>query len=93
MKIQIAKTIFLLNLSTMKQILDILAFKFGKKSEDYRFLKKEIMDLFYKKLKKLFKDLVELKILVRCPCRANLRKGYSDCEFCGGSGYRNRLRD
>lgn len=89
MKIQIAKIIFSTALAIMKKVLDLVAFKVGKNSEDYKFYKKEIMDYFYNGLKELFKDLCEKKLIERCQCKANLRNGYKPCEKCGGSGFKN----
>lgn len=86
--IQIAKIIFLNNLSVMKKILDLIAFKTDKKSDIYTYYKKEIMNYFYKSMKKIFKTLEENKIIKRCPKKCSLRKGYSDCK-CSGSGYIN----
>lgn len=89
-KIQIAKIIFLNNLEIMKKILDLIAFKVDKKSDDYKYYKREIMNNFYQKLGKLFKQLSDNKIIEKCPCGHSLRKGYSDCSFCGGSGYKDK---
>ena len=90
MQIQIVKSIFLNALSTMKAILDLLEFKLGKKSDDYKYARKKVMDFTYKNLIKLFTALIDEKIIVKCECKAKLRQGYSDCRFCGGSGYRNK---
>jgi len=85
---QLAKLIFLNALSTMKAELSLLEFKMGKKSPEYLYLRKSIMDFVYKGLKKTFKTLEENKIIIRCPKKCSLRKGYSDCK-CNGSGYIN----
>lgn len=90
MKIQIAKIIFHTALSVMKKVLDLIAFKYQKNSDDYKFFKKQIMDYFYGGLKELFVRLEDDKILDRCHCKANLRNGYKPCEKCGGSGYKNK---
>ncbi len=89
MKIQIASKLFHMNLSVLKAILSLLEFKLGKNSTDYIYAKKEIMDSIYNGLKKLFKELEENKIIIKCECKHSLRKGYSSCEFCGGSGFKN----
>jgi len=89
MKRDIAKKIFWSQLSIMKKILDLLEFKHGKESEEFVYLKKEVMNKTYDGLKKLFRDLETNKIIKRCECNANLRKGYKDCEKCGGSGYKD----
>ena len=86
---QIAKSIFLNNLQTMKSILSLLEFKLGKKTEDYLYAKQQIMEYTYKNLKKLFKQMEEEKLIERCSKKCNLKKGYSDC-LCGGSGYTNK---
>jgi hypothetical protein len=83
---QIAKAIFHNNLYIMKKILDLGEFKLGKKSDDYKYFKKEVMNSTYDSLKKLFKQLFDEKIIKKCNKKCNLRQGYSDCE-CGGSGY------
>ena len=87
--IQIAKTVFLNNVAGMKQILDLLEFKLGKKSPEFSYMKKQVMNSVYQNLKKTFKTLADEKILVRCKCKSNGRKGYSDC-LCGGSGFVNK---
>jgi len=90
MKLQIAKVIFLTSLSIMKKSLDLIAFKVDKKSTDYKYYKKEIMNFTYNGLKKLFSQLSEDKIIMPCQCKARIRKGYSDCSKCGGSGFKNK---
>ena len=89
-KIQLAKQIFLSNMQTMKSTLDLIAFKVDKKSEIYTYYKKEIMSYTYRNLLKLFKQLEENKIIEKCLCGANLRKGYKACPSCGGSGFCNK---
>jgi len=88
MKIQLARVIFLTTLSILKKVLDLLAFKLGKDSESYKYIREQIFDFFYREIKKLFKTLETNKILTRCSCQTSLRKGYKDCD-CGGSGYIN----
>lgn len=90
MRIKIAKIIFLTSLNTMKRILDLIAFRNDKKSDDYKFMKKQIMDYFYNGLKKIFKQLYDKQIIQKCSCNANLRNGYKDCALCGGSGFKNK---
>jgi hypothetical protein len=88
MKIELAKSIFLYSLDTMKKILDLGKYKLGKDSEDFIYYKQQVMDYTYNNLKILFKQLEDAKIIERCPKKCNLRNGYSDCK-CGGSGYIN----
>lgn len=92
MNIQIARLIFLMSLDIMKKILDLVAFKVGKKSEEYKYMKRQIMDAFYRKLRKLFKQLSDEKIIERCSCKAKLRQGYKNCKDCSGCGYRNKTK-
>ena len=91
MKIQIAKIIFLNALSIMKAELDLFEFKLGKKSDEFKYVKKRVMDLTYKGLKELFKILSDEKIVVRCPEKCKLRQGYKSCK-CGGSGFLNNTK-
>ena len=88
MKIQLAKEIYLSNLDTTKKILDLLQLKFGKESEEFKYLKKQLFDYTYNNLKKLFKKLEDKKIIKRCPKNCGLRNGYTSC-LCNGSGYIN----
>lgn len=90
MKIQIAKTIFLEFLAITKRILDLGEFKLGKKSDDYKYFKKQVFDYSYKGLNKIFRQLLDDKIIEKCPKKCKLRQGYADCE-CGGSGYINKI--
>ncbi len=85
---QLAKNIYLEELSIMKKILDLAEFKFDKRTKEYKYFKSQIMDATYNGLKKLFKKLEEEKISKKCPCGTNVRKGYKKCS-CGGSGYVN----
>jgi len=89
MRKDIAKKVFWSQLSIMKKILDLLEFKFGKENEEFIYLRKEVMDKTYNGLKKIFRELETNKQIKKCSCNANLRHGYSDCEFCGGSGYKD----
>jgi len=88
MKISIAKEIYLNQLKITKKILDLLQLKFGKNSDEFKYLKKELFDYTYNNLKKLFTKLESEKIVKRCPKNCSLRNGYTTCE-CNGSGYIN----
>ena len=90
MKIQICKTIFLTNLSITKKILDLLQYKFGKESDDFKYLRKSMFDYVYDSLKKLFKQLEDNEIVEKCSCDNKIRNGYSPCLECAGCGYRNK---
>lgn len=86
----IARELFLLNLEIMKKCLSLAEFKLGKKSEDYKYMKKEIMNFFYQGIQKLFKKMVKANILQICNCGAKIRQGYSSCKLCGGSGFKDK---
>ncbi len=90
MNLQITRLIFEMTRTIMKSTLSLLEFKLGKKTEDYIYAKKQIMDITYNGLKKLFKQLQEVDIIEKCSCGANLRKGYKACDLCGGSGFCNK---
>ena len=77
-------------MDSMKQILDLIAFKVDKKSEDYMYYRKEIMDYFYKGLQKLFKTMEKNHLIEICECKANLRQGFKKCPKCSGAGFKNK---
>ena len=74
-------------LDMMKKILDLGEFKLGRKTEDFKFFKREVMNCFYNSLKKTFNTLKKEGLVLSCKCKSNLRQGYSNCEFCGGLGF------
>ena len=90
MKIQIAKIVFLTHLAIVKKILDLLEFKLGKNTDEYKYLKKQIFDYFYEGIKKMFKSMSDAEILQKCDCDSKIRNGYSPCDLCGGCGYKNK---
>jgi len=92
MKIQIARAIYLGQLAIMKKLLDLMEFKMDKRTNDYKYTKSQIMDYTYEGLNKIYKKLEEEKIIERCSCGTNVRKGYKKC-LCGGSGFRNIEKD
>jgi len=87
-KIQLAREIYLKNLDIMKKTLDLLSFKFDCRTKEFKYFKSQVMDFTYNNLKKLFKHLESNKIIKKCSCGTNVRRGYSSCK-CGGSGYIN----
>ncbi len=89
---QIAREIYLKSLSTMKKTLDLIAYGMDKRTTQYKFAKSQIMDYTYENLRKLFKTLSDNKIIKKCPCGTNVRKGYKNC-ICGGSGWINIEKD
>lgn len=75
-------------LSIMKKILDLGEFKLGKKTDDYKFFRREVMNTVYRSIKNTFNELKKQNILETCSCKSKMRHGYSDCPYCGGSGYK-----
>ena len=88
-KIQLARQIYLTQLNICKKVLDLLQLKFGKESDDFKYLKKEVFNYFYNDMGKLFKQLEEDGLIKRCKNKCSIRQGYTKCEFCSGSGYTN----
>ena len=88
-KIQLASILYLSQLNTIKKILDLIEYKEGKESNNFKYLKKQIFDYFYIDIKKIFIKLESEKIIKRCPKGCSLRQGYTKCEFCNGSGFCN----
>lgn len=88
MKNQIARAIFLKTLDTMKKILDLASFGFDCRTKQFKYFRSQVMEVTYTNLKKLFKELEETKLIVKCPQNCRLRQGYKKC-LCGGSGWVN----
>jgi hypothetical protein len=88
----IAKSVFVMQLGIMKNLLTLFEFKFGgRDSDQYKYVKEQIMNYVYEGLKKFYQEGVELGIFEKCPCGANLRKGFRNCE-CGGSGFHDKIK-
>ncbi len=88
MDMQIAKAIYLKELAVMKKVLDLIAFKFDNRTNEYKYMKKQVMDYTYLGMQKLFGQFETEKLIKKCSCGTNVRKGYKPC-ICGGSGYLN----
>lgn len=87
---QLAKAIYLRNMSAMKRVLDLGEFKIGKKdSEDYKYFKKVVMDETYNAMTDLFSAMEGRGMLTKCECGTSIRHGYKPCQNCNGAGYRN----
>jgi len=87
----LAKSIFEMQLGIMKRILKLGEFKFGKESEQFRFYKEETMNSVYENSKKFFLQGVGEGVFEKCSCSSNLRHGWVDCE-CGGSGFIDKVK-
>ena len=88
MNSDIIKQIFWLCLGIMKNILSLAEFKMGKTTEEYKYFKKEVMNYVYDGLSKFYKELLKKDLVVKCSCDSKIRRGYSSCVHCGGSGYK-----
>jgi len=86
---QLARSIFLEGLDTMKKILDLGEYQMKRESKAFKFYKKEVMKYTYTNLKKLFEKMKSEKVLQKCKCNADLKNGYTDCKKCNGAGYVN----
>ena len=89
MALQIAREIYLKQLDTMKKVLDLVEYGMDMRTNKFKFAKSQIMNYTYENLRKLFKTMEDNKIVEKCECGANLRKGYTSCKYCGGSGFKN----
>lgn len=77
-------------LSCMKSILRIGEFKFGKKTDDFVYYKRQVMDAFYGGLKRLFESA---EMFSKCECNSNMRQGWGDaCKICYGSGFKMKSK-
>ena len=90
MKTEIIKQVFWLCLGIMKNILSLAEFKMGKKTDEYKYFKKEVMNFVYDGLSRFYEDLLKQEIVRKCNCGATIRRGYSSCKSCGGSGYKSK---
>lgn len=74
----------------MKKILSLYEYKVGRDTDEYKYFKREVMDYFYNEMNKFYENLIKLQYAEKCSCGAKLRKGYSKCDDCGGSGYKEK---
>ena len=86
MKHQIPASIYIHRLGVMKSILDLGAYRLGKKTDEYKFYKREVMNYIYDDFLSLMKEFEKCGLVKKCSCGANVRHGYkADC-VCRGSG-------
>lgn len=91
-KLELAKYYYWLHKQHMKDLFNLGEFKFGgRDSEEYKYYKKQVQKIIYSQLNKILESLHETGLTVTCECGASLdkREGYTTCQLCGGSGYRN----
>lgn len=88
----LAKSVFVMQLGIMKNTLKLMEFKFGgRDSEQFKYVKEQIMNFTYDGTKKFFIQGVADGVFEKCSCSSNLRHGYnSECEDCSGSGYKDK---
>ena len=87
---QLAKCIYLRQMSAMKEILNLGEMKFGTRdSAQYRVFKKVVMDEFYTAMGESFVGLEKRGMIQPCSCGTTIRKGYKTCSLCNGAGYCN----
>ena len=87
---QLAKAIYLRNMTGMKEILNMGEFRIGNRdSKEYKFFKKVVMDEYYNAMTDLFAKLEEKGVLMKCPCGTSIRQGYKPCQRCSGAGHCN----
>ena len=89
--IQLAATIYLKAMKTMKSILDLGGFRLDKRTKEFTYFKEEVMNHTYNNLNKVFQELEKDNIVEKCPCGTNIRKGYKNC-LCKGSGFINKIQ-
>lgn len=87
-----SKAVFESQLGTMKNILKLMEFKFGgRDSEQYKYIKEQVMNYFYEAMKKFFLNGVDNGMFEKCSCGLNIRHGWQkECNFCAGSGFRDK---
>jgi hypothetical protein len=89
----ISKNIFELNLGIMKNTLKLMEFKFGgRDSDQFKFVKEQIMNFHYDAIKRFFLDGVKEGAFEKCSCGANLRQGWRNC-ICAGSGFKDSKKN
>lgn len=92
--VNLSKSIFLMQLDIMKSVLKLMEFRFGgREGEPYKYVKEQIMNFFYEGLKKFFQNGIKNGTFERCSCQSNLRQGFKKCEFCGGSGFCDKVNN
>lgn len=90
----LAKSIFELQLGIMKNQLKLGEFKFGgKESDQFKYFKESTMNHFYDASKKFFQQMVTMEVFEKCACGANLRHGWTECPNCAGSGFTDKKKE
>lgn len=87
---ELAKAVYLRNMSAMKEILNMGEFRIGdRNSKEYKYFKKIVMDEIYNAMSELFAALEEKGVLNKCTCGTTIRNGYKQCPHCNGAGHCN----
>jgi hypothetical protein len=87
---QVAKAIFLREITGMKNILNMGEFRIGNRnSSEFKYFRKVVMDEYYQAMIDLFTKLQTKGVLKKCQCNADIREGYDACPLCNGAGWCN----
>jgi len=90
MTLNVSKSVFEMQLGIMKNTLKLFEFRFGgRDSEQFRYLKEQLMNYTYDGLRRFFQQGVDEGSFESCSCGANLRHGWASCQWCSGSGYKD----
>ena len=79
--------IFVTCLETMKETLTLA--EYALEDRKYKYFKKQVMNLSYESLGKIYRELVARGEATPCECGAQVRNGWSECQLCSGSGYKD----
>lgn len=91
MDTSLSKGIWNLVMGIMKNQLKLAEFRLGdRSSESFKYYKEMTMNHFYEATKRFFQEGVAIELFERCSCGANLRHGWTNCDFCAGSGFKDK---
>ena len=71
----------------MKETLTLA--EYALEDRKYKYFKKQVMNLSYESLGKIYRELVARGDAASCECGAQVRNGWSECPLCSGSGYKD----
>jgi hypothetical protein len=92
--ISMTKSVFEMQLGIMKNTLKLMEFKFGgRDSEPFKYVKEQLMNFHYEGLKKFYQQGVSEGVFEKCECGASLRHGWQTCNYCSGSGFRDKVKN
>ena len=82
------KEIFHMNLTIMKDCLNLAEYTMSRESVAFRSFRKQTMMFFYNEMRQFFSKMVVAGKIEQCECGADVKDGYTSCEKCGGCGYK-----